>query len=89
MLLQIASFNTSIITVRAFVRFFSSMNSSVVPQFIEFSEFLVTELACKWFITSVHLHMTSESSSRFEGFGTNITHEVEFSYVNFLLNVFK
>ena len=89
MFLQIAPLNTSIITVRAFVRFFTSMNSNMFPQCGKVPEFLVTELTCKWFVTSVHLHMTSESSSRFEGFGTNSTHEVEFSYVNFLLYVFK
>ena len=89
MLLQIALLNTSIITVRAFVRFFSSMNSSVVPQFIEFSEFLFTELACKWFITGVHLHMNIQSCYRFERFGTNSTHEGSFSHMNFLLLVFN
>ena len=89
MFLQIAPLNTSIITMRALVRFFTSMNSNMFPQCGKVPEFLVTELTCKWFVTSVHLHMTSESSSRFEGFGTNSAYEVEFSYVNFLLSVFK
>ena len=73
---QITPLNASIITVRAFVRFFSCMNSSMVPQFIEFQEFLVTELTCKWFITSMNLHMNFQWSCRFEAFGTNSTYEV-------------
>ena len=84
MLPQIAPLNASIITVRAFVRFFSGMNSNMFPQCVKLSEFLVTELACKWFITSMHLHMNSQSSCRFEAFGTNSTYVVEFSGMNFL-----
>ena len=81
---QIAPLNASIVTVRAFVRFFARMNSNMFPQCVKLSEFLFTELAWKWFITSVHLHMNSQSSCRFEAFGTLSTYEVKFSRVNFL-----
>ena len=81
---QIAPLNASIITVRAFERFFSSMNSRMFPQFIELPESLLTKLTCKWSIISVSLHMNSQSPRGFESLGTNRTDVVGFSGMNFL-----
>jgi len=81
---QIAPLNASIIAVRAFIRFFSSMNSSMFPQFIELPESLLTKLTCKWSIIRVNLHMHSQSPRGNKSLGTNRTDVVEFSGMNFL-----
>ena len=86
---QIAPLNASIIAVRAFKRFFSSMNSSMFPQFIELPESLLTKLTCKWSIISVNLHMNSQSPRGNKSLGTNRTDVVEFRAMNFLLYIFK
>ena len=76
MLLQITPLNTSIITVRTFVRFFSGMNSNMFLQFVVLPESFVAELTCKWLVTSMNWHMKPQSSRRFESFITFSTLEV-------------